>query len=91
MSDYPDAWIPSPEETARLRDDMASALASTYPDTKVFELAQQAMRYQATLQHVKRIAEQAAACGWRDLPSQSVPEAEGRNWVGEEILKVLDS
>lgn len=44
-----------------------------------------------TIDKVKAIAERAASAGWRDTQTLTVAEAEGRNAVGEEILRVIES
>ena len=58
------------------------------------ETAQQALRERdealLKLSCVQEIAEANAAVGWRDVPSQTCDEAEGRNIVAEQILAILD-
>ena len=54
------------------------------------ELNGQIDRLYAKLDSIREIAEANAAVGWRDVPSQTCDEAEGRNIVSEQILRILD-
>ena len=58
------------------------------------ETAQQAIRERddalLKLAVVQEIAEANAAVGWRDVPSQTCDEAEGRNIVSEQILRIIN-
>lgn len=44
-----------------------------------------------TIIQVRELAERYASTGWRDIPSQSVDQAEAMNACGDAVLAIIDA